>query len=129
MGHGPAEPISQLPAWGTVWLKGRTGVGVGPYSTVLSPAVSVHQAIVMVLVSASGFSMMGPRLIVTPPARPAITSPAATRRRVFARIKQSPSRGRDPAWTDVRRWKAGARPYTSDRRRGKEKRAPGGMRA
>src|SRR5438128_1766139 len=91
MWHAPAEPISQLPAWGTVWLKGRTGVGVGPYSTVLSPAVSVHQAIVMVLVSASGFSMMGPRLIVTASARPAITSPAATRRRVFARIKQSPS--------------------------------------
>src|SRR2546422_10489874 len=119
MWHVPAEPISQLPAWGTVWLKPRAGVG--PYSTVLSPAVSVHHAIVMVLVIASGFSMMGPRLIVTAPARPAITSPAATRRRVFARIKQSPSRGRCPAWTDERRWQAGARPYTSDRRRGKEK--------
>src|SRR2546422_4198746 len=127
MWHVPAEPISQLPACGTVWLKPRTGVG--PYSTVLAPAVSVHQAIVMVLVSASGFSMMGPRLIVTAPARPVITSPAATRRRVFARIKAVSLEGPYPAWTDVRRWNAGARPYTSDRRRGKEKCATGGMRA
>jgi len=31
MWHVPAEPISQLPACGTVWLKPRAGVG--PYST------------------------------------------------------------------------------------------------
>ena len=42
-------------AWPTVWLKPRAGVG--PYSTVLSPVVSVHHAKVIVVVNASGFSL------------------------------------------------------------------------
>ena len=83
--------------------------------------------LVMVLVSASGFSMMGPRVIVTAEARPETTSAAASTRRVFALIKQSPSRGRSRTWTDVRRW--GARPYTGDPRGGKAKGARGRMTA
>jgi hypothetical protein len=58
----PAAPISQLPACATV--DEEPSAGVVPYWTVLSPTTSVHQAIVMVVVSASGFWMRGPRVSV-----------------------------------------------------------------
>jgi hypothetical protein len=60
--HVPALPTSQLPACGTV-TEDPSAV-VRPYSTVLSPVVSVHHSMVMVLVSASGFWMKGPRVTV-----------------------------------------------------------------
>src|SRR5438067_5649297 len=103
----PAEPISQLPACATDRLKPRAGVG--PYSTVLSPAVSVHQAIVMVLVSASGFSMMGPRVIVTAEARPETTSAAASTRRSSLLSSSLP---REAGAGHERMCAAGARDHT-----------------
>ena len=60
--HVPAAPISQLAACATVTDDPRAGVV--PYSTVLSPATFVHQRIVMVVRSASGFWMIGPRVMV-----------------------------------------------------------------
>jgi hypothetical protein len=53
MWHVPAAPTSQLLACAT--LADEPSNVVIPYSTVLSPAESVHHSMVIVVVSASGF--------------------------------------------------------------------------
>jgi len=97
--------------------------------SVLSPALSVHQAIVIVLVSASGFSMIGPRVIVTAAARPAITSPAATRRRVFARIKAISLERPGPGMDGCAPLASGRATIHRDRQGGNEKSLKGAQKA